>query len=71
MNEAQALYTVVVGGGALLGVIAPILKLSNSITKLTTALEYMSDYTHKQDLRLDAHSKELDDHERRISHLEG
>lgn len=71
MREAQAVYTVIVGVGALLGIIAPILKLSNSITKLTTALEYMSDRNRRQDARLDAHSRELDDHEKRISHLEG
>jgi hypothetical protein len=71
MNEAQAIYTVIVGVGALLGVVTPVIKLNNSITKLTTAIEYMNDRNRRQDARLDAHSKALDDHERRISHLEG
>lgn len=70
MNEAQAIYTVIIGIGALLGVMTPIIKLNNSITKLTTTIECMADKDRRQDTRLDAHSKELDDHERRISHLE-
>lgn len=71
MNEAQAIYTVITGVGALLGVATPVIKLNNSITKLTSAIEYMVTDNKRQDTRLDAHSKELDDHERRISHLEG
>lgn len=71
MNEAQAIYTVVIGVGALLGVVTPVIKLNNSITKLTSAIEYMVTDNKRQDTRLDAHSKELGDHERRISHLEG
>ncbi len=70
MTEAQAVYTVIIGIGALIGVMTPVLKLNNSITKLTTAIEYMDSDNRRQDARLDAHSKELDDHERRISHLE-
>lgn len=71
MNEAQAIYTVIVGVGALLGVVTPVIKLNNSITKLTSAIEYIVTDNKRQDTRLDTHSKELDDHERRISHLEG
>lgn len=71
MNEAYAIYTVIIGVGALIGVMTPVLKLNNSITKLTSAIEYMVSDNKRQDARLDAHSKELDDHERRISHLEG
>ena len=71
MNEAQAIYTVIVGVGALLGVITPVIKLNNSITKLTSAIEYMSADNKRRDSRLDAHARELDDHEKRISHLEG
>lgn len=70
MNEAQAIYTVIIGIGALLGVMTPVIKLNNSITKLTTTIDYMADRSRRQDARLDAHSKELDDHEKRISHLE-
>lgn len=71
MTEAQAIYTVVLGVGALIGVMTPVLKLNNSITKLTSAIEYMVSDNKRQDARLDAHGRELDDHERRISHLEG
>lgn len=70
MTEAQAVYSLLVGGSLLIGAITPILKLNNSITKLTTALEYMNTDNKRQDARLDAHSRELDDHEKRISHLE-
>lgn len=70
MNEAQAIYTVIIGIGALIGVMTPVLKLNNSITKLTTAIEYMVTDNKRQDARLDAHSRELDDHEKRIGRLE-
>lgn len=71
MNEAYAIYTVIIGVGALIGVMTPVLKLNNSITKLTSTIEYMVSDNKRQDARLDAHARELDDHERRISHLEG
>lgn len=70
MTEAQAVYTVIIGAGALLGVMTPVLKLNNSITKLTTTIEFLDNENKRQDARLDAHSRELDDHEKRISHLE-
>lgn len=70
MNEAQAIYTVIIGVGALIGVMTPVIKLNNSITKLTTTLEFLTKENKRQDDRLDAHSKTLDDHEKRISHLE-
>lgn len=71
MTEAQAVYTVIIGVGALIGVMTPVLKLNNSITKLTSSIEYMTAESRRQDERLNAHGRELDDHERRISHLEG
>lgn len=70
MNEAYAIYTVIIGVGALIGVMTPVLKLNNSITKLTSTIEYMVEDNKRQDSRLDAHARELDDHEKRISHLE-
>ena len=70
MTEAQAIYTFIIGAGALIGVMTPVLKLNNSITKLTTTIQWMADDNKRQDTRLDAHSRELDDHEKRISHLE-
>lgn len=70
MDEAQAIYTVIIGVGALLIVMAPVIKLNNSITKLTSTIEFMIKDNQRQDDRLDSHSKTLDDHEKRISHLE-
>ena len=67
MTEAQAVYTVIIGVGALIGVMTPVLKLNNSITKLTTALDYMATDNRRQDARLDAHSKELDARQRVVS----
>jgi len=68
--EANAVYTVVIGLGALIGVMTPIIKLNNSITKLTTLIEYITKDNIKQDERLDSHSKKLDNHEIRITKLE-
>ena len=70
MDEANAIYTVIIGVGALIGVMAPVIKLNNSITKLTTTIEFMNKENKRHDDRLNAHSKTLDDHEKRISHLE-
>lgn len=70
MKEADAIYAVIIGGGALIGIMTPIIKLNNSITKLTTTLEYMRNDNLKQDDRLDSHSDKLDDHEKRLTKLE-
>lgn len=70
MNEASAVYSVVIGLGALLGVMTPVIKLNNSITKLTTTIEYMNEDNKRHEQRLNSHSIKLDDHEKRISNLE-
>lgn len=70
MDEATALYTVIIGVGALIGVMTPIIKLNNSITKLITTMEFLCKENAQQTERLDSHSKQLDDHERRITTLE-
>lgn len=70
MNEATAVYSVVIGLGALIGVMAPVIRLNNSITKLTTTIEYMNEDNKRHEQRLNSHSIKLDNHERRISILE-
>lgn len=70
MDEAQAIYTVIIGVGGLLVVMTPIIKLNNSITRLTTTLQFMNEENKRQDDRLDSHSSKLDDHEKRIGKLE-
>lgn len=70
MSDAEAVYAIIIGSGTLIGVMTPIIKLNNSITKLTTTLEYMRDDNLRQDDRLDNHSQKLDDHEKRLTKLE-
>ena len=84
MNESDAIYTVVIGVGALIAVMAPIIKLNTNITRLTALLERVSDDNVRQDKRLETHGKQIDNivkqqqineklldrHELRISRLE-
>lgn len=48
----------------------PILNLNQAITKLQVSVDNLQDYQHKQDNRIDSHSAQLDDHEKRITTLE-
>lgn len=70
MIEAYAIYLVIIGLGALIGVMTPVIKLSNSITELTTTLEFLHKENQHQNERIDSHSRKLDDHEKRITKLE-
>lgn len=70
MDQAEAFYTVIIGVGALIGVMEPIIKLNTNIVRLTTLLENVASDNARQDDRLDKHSKVLDDHEKRIGKLE-
>lgn len=70
MDESEAIYMVVIGVGALIGVITPIIKLNTSIVKLTTVMEHLVEDDKKQDKRLNSHSRQLDNHEERIIKLE-
>ena len=70
MDQAEAIYTVIIGVGALIGVMAPIIKLNTNIVRLTTLLENVASDNARQDDRLDKNSKVLDDHEKRIGKLE-
>lgn len=70
MFEAYAIYVVVLGVGALIGVMTPVIKLNNSITKLTTTIEFLHKENQQQNERINSHSLKLDDHEKRITKLE-
>lgn len=84
MAEADAIYAVVIGVGALIGVMAPVIKLNTSITRLTALLERVSADNERQDKRIETHGKQIDNiikqqqtneklldrHELRISRLE-
>lgn len=51
-------------------VVTPIIKLNSSITKLNCAIDMLNASMAKSDKRLDAHSVQLDNHEKRITILE-
>ena len=70
MNEATAIYTVVIGLGALLGVMAPIVKLNNTITKLIATIEFINKENQRQDDRINNHSERINDLEKRVTKLE-
>ena len=70
MDEATAIYTVIIGLGALIGVMAPIMKLNNTITRLITTIDFINIENSHQNEKLDEHTKKLDDHEKRITKLE-
>lgn len=61
IGEAEAVYAVVIGGGALIAFIAPIVKLNNNITRLTTTLEHILKDIKTQDNRINIHGKEIDE----------
>ncbi|MCR0403714.1 hypothetical protein MKC49_04335 [[Clostridium] innocuum] len=61
MNEAEAIYTVVIGCGALAVVIAPIMKLNASIVKLNANFENMLEHDKIRDNRINKHGQEIDE----------
>lgn len=70
MDEAAAIYTVIIGVSALIGFMAPIMKLNNTITKLITTIDFINLENKHQNEKIEEHSKQLTDHEKRITKLE-
>lgn len=68
-------WEIVVGLIALVGfgisVTTPIIKLNTSITKLNCSIDALNKNMAVSERRLDAHGKQLDDFEHRITVLEG
>lgn len=68
-------WEIVVGLIALVGfgitVSTPIIRLNTSITKLICAIDTLNEKMSTSEKRLDAHGRELDNHEHRITVLEG
>ncbi len=60
MAEADAIYAVVIGVGAIIGIMAPVIKLNTSITRLTALLERVSADNEKQDKLIETHGKQID-----------
>ena len=84
MDETNAIGYVVLGLGALIGIITPILKLNTTITKLNSNFEHMNENDKKRDESIDEmendialinkvqfeHKTCLKNHEDRITKLE-
>ena len=69
MNEANAVYTIVLGGGALIALITPILKLNTSIVNLTSAIEHMKELDEVRDRRITKHGQEIEHNKDIISDM--
>lgn len=77
MDTAQAVGMFVVGGGALIAVIAPIIKLNSSIVSLTVKIDNLVNDLTRNEKRITEHGKEIEvleakvqNHDLRISVLE-
>ncbi len=77
MSEAEIMWTVILGIGALITITTPLIRLNGNITKLNIKLDNINSHDAVRDKRLDAHAKQLDEHEKiiaeheiRLKHLE-
>lgn len=84
MNEATMIGTLVIGAGALITILVPILKVSSKITHIQSSVDYMLENDKRRDERINNHGREIDmvvrqvdkngvtiaNHEKRISKLE-
>lgn len=77
MDTAQAVGIFVVGGGALIAVITPIIKLNSSIVSLTVKIDNLVNDLRRNEKRITEHGKEIEvleakvqNHDLRISVLE-
>ncbi len=60
MNEATAIYNVIIGGGALIAFMAPIIKLNSSIIRLTEAIKNLEQKGDAREARISKHREEID-----------
>ena len=60
MNTEQAIYTIVIGGGAFISLITPMLKLNTSIVNLTSAIDHMKELDEVRDRRITKHGEEIE-----------
>lgn len=74
MTDSQFLGMLVTGLAALVGlmtaVLVPVVRLSNSITKLNEMLKNIQELGDIRDRRINAHAHQLDDHEKTIAEHE-
>lgn len=77
MDTGQAVGMFVVGGGALIAVITPIIKLNSSIVSLTVKIDNLVNDLTRNEKRITEHGKEIEvleakvqNHDLRISVLE-
>lgn len=60
MDTASAVGIVVVGVGALAGIITPILKLNGSIVKLTARIDQLIEDMSRNEQRITKHGQEIE-----------
>lgn len=77
MDTASAVATVVIGAGALVGIITPLLKLNSSIVKLTAKIDQLIDDMTRNERRITKHGEEIErlettvqSHEFRLNEVE-
>ena len=70
MSQAEFTGMLIVGIGALIGIITPIVKLNVNIAKLNATLDHLGDDYRRTETRLNSHSEKIDDHDTRITKLE-
>lgn len=66
ISPNEFLGMLIIGLGALTAIIAPIIKLNSSITKLDTTLDNMAQNDRTRDKRINAHAVQLDEHEKQL-----
>ena len=62
MDTAQAVGMFVVGGGALLAIITPIIKLNSSIVSLTVKIDNLVNDLTRNEKRITEHGKGFNSH---------
>lgn len=84
MSEATMIGSLVIGAGALITILVPILKVSAKITHIQSSVDHMIENDKRRDERINNHGREIDmvvrqvdkngvtiaNHETRISKLE-
>ena len=70
MDTASGIVAVVLGGGALVGIITPILKLNSSIVNLTSKIEELTKNMNRNEQRITKHGAEIEQLERQVDRHE-
>lgn len=60
VNSSEAIAIIIIGGGAIISFVTPILKLNTSIVTLTNTIESFKERFSHQQKTLDKHNNEID-----------